>query len=871
MPLKTAEAPEPVPTEASRPGHGPAARASAPPPPEARIATAPSPYVGHFDSFTDGIARGWALNLANMAEPPVVHVLIDRQEVGRAVCEMVREDVRVAFNHPTGKVGFEFKIPEAFFDGEEHRICLRLPDRSVVPTVDPLDPDKREDGFTFASLPPVNLMSFVDGFKRGKLRGWVLNHHLLSGERIGGVLIQVTVDGAKVAQVRADRYRGDVASVLNCDPNCGYEVGLPQRFKGSGQHTIRIYALPDHTELSGSPLVTSLADNALEAQLVDVSRTIEVLYKEITRLRNEVINAMPTPDYDLNDYDRWARIYYRTLRQRVDDARDNSVDPMSRPLVSILVPTYKPLISDFTAAVDSVIAQTYANWELIIIDDGCKSAEVMKVVDDYCARDSRIRSVRLKKNQGIAGATNAGMGVVRGKYTLFFDHDDLLVDVAVEMMVDGAERTGAKLIFSDEDKIDQAGYYLEPNFKPDFNYRYLLGCNYICHITMVDTEVMKKVGHLRTAYDGAQDHDFVLRVSEEIRFDQVHHVREVLYHWRKTPNSTAVRVDNKTYAIDAGIRAVGDHLKRRGVKAKVSSVNGLTLYGVKWELPAKLPRVSIIIPFKDEIETTQRCLDDLLKHTKYANYDIILVNNWSVTREAERFIARARKTRRVSVLDVEEPFNYSRLNNLACAGNDAEFFFFMNNDVFIDQPDWLNILVGEALSADDVGVVGMKLLYPNNTMQHTGVIVGAAGVAAHVHRGLKYDDYGYIGRAALSNEYSAVTAAGMLVRASAYRAVGGFDEVSLQVAYNDVDLCLKIREAGYRVIYCAEVCAFHHESLSRGSDEKPEHEARFFRESQTMQKRWGDRPIFRNDPGYSRFFSVDKLPFFNLVDPETLE
>ena len=429
-----------------------------------------------------------------------------------------------------------------------------------------------------------------------------------------------------------------------------------------------------------------------------------------------------------------------------------------------------------------------------------------------------------------------------------------------------ASATGARLLYSDEDKIDQAGYFLEPNLKPDWNYRYVLGCNYVCHLLFVHAATLAKVGPLRAEYDGAQDHDLILRLAEEVPAREIHHVPEVLYHWRKTPNSTAVDVSKKGYAIDAGVRAVGDHLKRRGVKAKVSSIRGLTLYGVEW-LDRTQPSVTIIIPFKDQIGITQRCLDALLANTAYKNFDIVLVDNWSVTMEAQGFIKRARRISRVRVMTIEEEFNYSRLNNLAAAESRADYLFFMNNDVFVSDPSWLSTIVGEARLSEDIAVVGGKFLYPNSTIQHAGVVVGPDGIAAHVHRGAPDTDYGYIGRAMLSHEISAVTAAGMLIRASVFREVGGFDEVDLRVAYNDVDLCLRVREAGYRIVWCAEFVAAHHESLSRGSDDPPEHEARFFRETQVMLQRWGGKPCFAHDPFYSRFFTVDRQPFFDLVDP----
>jgi len=553
------------------------------------------------------------------------------------------------------------------------------------------------------------------------------------------------------------------------------------------------------------------------------------------------------------------------VEQRVYEEK-NSV---FTPLVSILCPVYRPLESDFKAAVQSVLDQTYQNWELILVDDAGKSHEITKIINNFTKSDSRIQCITLKKNVGIAGATNVAMDAAKGQYVAFFDHDDLLVDVAIEVMVRAARETGAKLLYSDEDKIDQAGYYLEPNLKPDFNYRYLLGCNYICHLTMVDAATMQKIGHLNSDYNGAQDHDFVLKATEILSPSEIFHVPEILYHWRKTPNSTAVDVSQKTYAINAGVKCVADHLKRQKIASTVSSIRGLTLYGVEWTSRTH-PSVTIIIPFKDQLDTTLTCVENILKHTVYKNYNIVLIDNWSVRDETLDFIEKIQKHKNVSVITVEEPFNFSRLNNIAVAQTRSDYVVFMNNDVFVEDPKWLQRMVGEAQAFKDVGAVGAKLLYPNDTIQHAGVVVGPAGVAAHVHRGDPLSEYGYIGRTMLSHEVTAVTAALMLVRRTIFDEVGGFDEEALKVAFNDVDLCLKIRRAGYRIIFSAETIAYHHESLSRGTDDKPEHETRFFLETQTMLERWSSDPLFERDPSYPRYFTVDQQTFFNLVDPEEL-
>ncbi|MCQ8279205.1 glycosyltransferase [Acetobacteraceae bacterium KSS8] len=823
-------------------------------------------FLGYFDGITDRVARGWALSLLAPAEPTTLHVLIDGQEVGTVTAEEVREDVQNALGHPNGKLGFSFALPVELFDGQQHTIGFRFANRSVVPVINPDDPDRPLDSLAFTLNRTYEFQSFIDGMKTGALRGWVQRIDPVDGTRSGGCHILVTANGTRVAQVKADRYRGDVAAVLGGDPNCGFELILPNAFRRGGQQTFRFVITPDDVELSGSPLTTTLVDDQLEAKLIEIQAKVDRLYGEINRLRTDVADVVPKPTFNLGDYDRWARRYYDRLRARVASERAHDAPDAPQPLVSILVPTYKPMMSDFTAAVDSAIAQTYRNWELIIVDDGAKSPEVASRIKQYCDQDTRIRCITLKKNRGISGASNAGLAAARGEYVAFFDHDDLLVDVAIEMMVRAAQRTGARMLYSDEDKIDQAGYFLEPNLKPDYNYRYLLGCNYICHLLFVKTEALRKVGELRATYDGAQDHDLILRLVEEIPASEIHHIPEVLYHWRKTPNSTAVNIGNKGYAIDAGVRAVGDHLARRGIKAKVHSIRGLTLYGVTWQ-QRKQPHVSIIIPFKDQIDITQRCVETLLETTDYKAFDIILVNNWSITREAEAFCRRMDKLDRVRVLTVEEDFNYSRLNNLACADSKADMFFFMNNDVFVQDKNWLRTIVGEMLASPDVAIVGGKFLYPNDTIQHAGVVVGPAGVAAHVHRGAPLTDYGYIGRAMLSHEVSVVTAAGMLVRASVFREVGGFDEEKLKVAYNDVDFCLKVGEAGYRIVWCAEFVAYHHESLSRGSDDRPEHEARFRAETETMQERWGNNPRYLRDPFYNKHFTVDRQPFFDLVDP----
>lgn len=825
----------------------------------------PLRFYGYFDGLESGTARGWAVCESNRSAPVKIHVIIDGQEVTTAVADLPREDVQAALSLPTAKIGFAVDIPIPYLDGKEHTLSLGFDDRTSLP----VSPDGSAKSLTFSDRLKDSYKSYVDGVKQGALRGWVLREQ--RGQKdAGGVLLSIIVDGIRAGQTRADRYRADVAAVLGCDPNCGFEFPIPQSLRSSGQHKIEVVTLPEQTELNGSPFTTSFADDVFESRLIDVTNELDDLYRRIGKLRQELRDMLPRRPYTLGDYDRWARKYYSLLEKRVAKQRTLNEDSGALPLVSILCPVYRPLASDFEAAIQSVLDQTYQNWELILVDDAGKKAETTNIINRFAKSDSRIKSIVLKKNVGIAAATNVAMDAAKGEYVAFFDHDDLLVSVAIEVMVRAARDTGAKFLYSDEDKIDQAGYYLEPNLKPDFNYRYLLGCNYICHLTMVTADLMREVGHLSSEYDGAQDHDFVLRAAELLKPSEIYHVSEILYHWRKTPNSTAADVSQKTYAVRAGIKCVADHLKRRKIASKVSSIRGLTIYGIDWTF-RKQPAVTIIIPFKDQLETTRTCVENILTHTKYKNYKILLIDNWSVCDETLEFITEIKKNVNVSVLTIEEPFNFSRLNNIAVEESSSDFIMFMNNDVFVEDPNWLHNMVGEAIAFSDVGAVGAKLLYPNDTIQHAGVVVGSAGVAAHVHRGDPVYEYGYIGRTMLSHEVTAVTAALMLVRRSVFEEVGGFDDELLKVAFNDVDLCLKIRKAGYRIIFSAEAIAYHHESLSRGSDDTPEHESRFFLETQAMLTRWGSEPLFEQDPSYPRYFTVDQQTFFNLVDPESFD
>lgn len=827
--------------------------------------------IGAVEEYSNGHVTGWAINRINPLTPVELIVYVDGRRIDRVMPDQERGDLS-AMGFPVSRVGFTYAVPREFHDGQEHRLQIHAPDGTVLLHQHGKGNPRVQHSFVLEH--PSTVEGYLDDCIGGLVRGWAVRKIEAAVPGVpaslkGGVKVRITVNGHLAGQMRADLYRSDVARHLECDPNCGFEYMLPPEWRMETEAELRVFIEPDHYELPKSPIAIAFPPEDTVVRLMAVYESVERLHLEAERLRNEIRRLLPARSYSLVGYDIWARRYYPALRERVRLLRDRvPLPPGGGPLVSVLCPTYRPLMRDFEAAIASVRAQTYNNWELVIVDDGSKSAELSEYLDTIVAKEPRIRLVRARRNGGISNATNLAIAQARGEWFAFFDHDDLLVDVALEIMVGAALETGAEMLYSDEDKIDDAGRFLEPVFKPDWNYRLLLGINYVCHLLFVKRDSALRVGSLDPALDGAQDYDFILRLAASVPHDHIVHVPEILYHWRKTANSTASDISNKPDAIAAGRRAIEGHLQQLGFDVTVSTPSTTTLYTTRWTFTEE-PLIRIVVPFKDQVETTCNCLGAILKLTRYENYEVVLVDNWSATLEAEHLIASALNHPRIHVLRIEEEFNYSRLNNIAASfdtgGRKPEFFVFMNNDVFVHQPLWLRILVDEALADLSVGAVGGKLLYPNGTVQHGGCILGLSGQAAgHVHTGAGVSDAGYLGRAALAQELSAVTAACVLVRTSAFSAAGGFDETELAIAFNDIDLCLKLRRNGHKVIFTPAFVAEHAESLSRGEDTTPRNARRFFHEGQVMIRRWGD--LLWNDPAYNRHFELMRRPFHDLAE-----
>ncbi len=805
---------------------------------------------------------GWAHDPKLPSQPARFFVLVDGVQTNEVICSRPRPDVAEAGLAPVN-VGYRAVLPRHLLDGNKHHVEFR--DMRRLPVTMRVN-DNQADSFDFAAVWRPKIRSFVDGLRSGGLEGWVLQTNYETGELEGNCIVRITCEGLTIGHTRANLVRGDVGRSLSAPAHCGFRFVPPTAAKRGHKQTFRFYLMPGDVELEQSPIVASLMTDDSEARLLEVSDAIDRMHVELTRLRRQMRELLPRPVYPVECYDDWYPVYAKALARRVITARgDMPARAADGPLVSVVCPVFRPALAEFRAAVESVIAQTYQNWELILVDDASGDQALTDCMRAFAKRDPRIKPHAMEKNGGISRATNFGLESAAGQWVAFFDHDDLLADVALEVMVSAAAATGAKMLYSDEDKVNPADRFVAPAFKPDWNHRLVLGVNYICHLLFVARPTLAAVGPLNSKYDGAQDHDLILRLSEHLQPREIFHVPEILYHWRITEKSTALDTGAKPYAVEAGIACVRDHLKRLGRPATVTSIKHSTIYHQRWKYSQE-PEVEIIIPFKDEIESTRRCLDTILAKTRYRNYRVTLVDNWSTSEESVTFAQDVAKMRHVRVIRVEEPFNYSRLNNLVAEASNAEFLMLMNNDLFVTDASWLRIVVDEALADPAVAMVGGKFIYPTRNVQHAGVILGLGGVGSHVGMGLPEDEFGYGQRLLFAQEYSSVTAAAVLVRRSVFKAVGGLDEKGLPVAFNDVDLCLKVRAAGYKVIYTPDFLAVHHESLSRGDDERPAQERRFFHENQFMKERWGD--VLLTDPFYNKNFSLERGPFTELRPPE---
>ena len=525
-----------------------------------------------------------------------------------------------------------------------------------------------------------------------------------------------------------------------------------------------------------------------------------------------------------------------------------------RPLISIAVPAYQTPVEFLKQMIESLISQTYPEWELCIANASPDNEEMQRVLADYSAKDSRVRFCNLKENLGIAENTNRAFSMAKGEFMGLLDHDDLLAPNALYEIVQALQdHPQADALYTDEDKVTtELDEHFQPHLKPDFNLDLLRSNNYICHFFVVRRSIVEKAGGFRKEFDGAQDYDFIFRCTENAR--EVLHVPEILYHWRTHKASTADNPASKMYAFEAGKRAIEANLERTGTKGVVSHTQDLGFYRVKYPVQGK-PLVSVIIPNKDEKETLQTCMEMLNNNTSYQNFEIIIIENNSTTDEIFRYYKELSKDPRIHLLRWGKEFNYSAINNFGVAHAKGEYLLFLNNDVKSINPDWMEEMLG-ACQRPEVGGVGAKLIYPDNTIQHAGCVVGMGGIAGHMFVDMPADRTGYLHKASLLQDMSAVTAACLMMKKEVFEEAGGFTE-DLAVAFNDVDLCLKVRKNNHLIVYDPYAKLYHMESKTRGAEDSKEKVRRFQTEIEYMRCHWLD--ILKNgDPYYNKNLSLTK-------------
>lgn len=547
-----------------------------------------------------------------------------------------------------------------------------------------------------------------------------------------------------------------------------------------------------------------------------------------------------------SDYELWIR-NNEPLGKDSKAMRRTSKYFLYRPKISILTPVWNTEERWLRAAIDSVLAQTFDNWELCIVDGGSEKSHVAQILKEYSARDARIKIKLIGVNKGIAGNTNDALSMATGEFVALMDHDDTLAPFALYEIANLLnERPRLKFIYSDEDKMDGRDQRFEPFFKPDWSPDLLLSCGYTNHLGVYRTDVLREIGGFRERFEGSQDYDMLLRFSEAIDESEIGHIPKILYHWRQIPGSTAVDPYAKNgLVVSAAKSALKDALERRNIKAEV--IDGLwpSSYRIKREILGE-PLVSIIIPTKDNLPFLEKCINGIKDKTTYENYELIVVDNNSEETNTLTYL----EDLDAMVLKYEDEFNFSSINNFAAEYANGDCLIFLNNDTLMITPDWIQAMLEHA-QRPEVGAVGCKLLYPDGSIQHAGVVLGLSpdeetGVAGHVYNKFCYEDPGYFGMINTIRNYSAVTAAAMMIRKSVFEEIGGFDE-DLAVCYNDVDLCLKLRERGYLIVYTPYAELYHYESVSRGCNID-------IQEAKYMLNKWG--AVIKSDPYYSPNLSL---------------
>lgn len=658
-----------------------------------------------------------------------------------------------------------------------------------------------------------------------EIQGWVVDQR-------GSVEVTVHQEDASLLDCRISRgRRPDVVERRNLDEEYKtQEIG----FRISA-------ALP---EIKGGEIILHFCgDSVTKTYTID----IEELRKQ-NKPKGFLSRLFGKESVAEGGYEAWLarhKVDKRTLRRQKHSAF------AQKPLISIVIPLYCTSLPYLKELLESVRRQSYENWQLCLAD-GSPDDKAKEFIEKHYGREKRIVYRKLEENGGISANTNEAVALAAGEYLMLCDHDDTLEPDALYEIVKAINDTSADVLYTDEDKVSMDGrHYFDPNFKPDFNLFRLRENNYICHIFVVKKSLTDETGLLRSEFDGAQDFDFILRCCEKAQ--KIMHIPKVLYHWRCHMDSTAADPSSKAYAYEAGRKAVREHYQRLGIDAKVEMTERPGWYRSHVKVQGN-PLISVIIPNKDHTDDLELCLFSMTRKSTYRNYEILIVENNSEKEETFEYYRKLPdRYPKARVLTWEKEFNYSAINNFAAKEAKGEYLLFLNNDVEILTPDWMEEML-QNCQQENVAAVGAKLYYPDDTIQHAGVVLGLGGIAGHIMCRASKEDPGYFGRMISVQEISAVTAACMMVKKSDFDAVGGLDE-TFQVAFNDIDLCMKFRAAGKKIIFTPYAELYHYESKSRGLEDTPEKQFRFDKEVKRFQEKWAQQ-LEMGDPYYSPNLSV---------------
>jgi glycosyltransferase involved in cell wall biosynthesis len=586
--------------------------------------------------------------------------------------------------------------------------------------------------------------------------------------------------------------------------------------------------------------------------------------KQLARKGIDTVRSVEPPPARTISYDEWVLRFADLDPGQLSRLRTEA-EVFDGVTISVVMPVYNPQPGFLRRAIDSVLDQVYPRWQLCIADDASTDPEVGEILRGYEEQDERILVVRRDVNGHISAATNSALELASGEFVAFLDHDDELAPealFAVAKEIDAAP--DAQVVYSDEDKIDGHGRRYDPHFKTDYAPALLLGQNYVSHLGVFRRELVRDVGGLRPGFEGAQDYDLLLRCVERIPAGAVKHIPRVLYHWRAATGSTALAGSEKDYAADASRRAVQAHLEARGVDAEVLPATDPAYHRIRFALPDPRPLVSIVIPTKNAAALLRQCIASVREVTTYSPYELVIVDNASDDAAALAYLGHLDDQPGCTVLRYDEAFNFSAIINVGAARVRGELLVLLNNDTEVISPEWLEEMAMWALQPD-VGTVGCKLLYPDGTLQHGGVVIGVGGIAGHSHKGIDGDAPGYFSRLRLAHEVGANTAACMMIRTALFRQLGGLNTGQLAVAFNDVDLCLRVSEMGLRNIWTPHAVVTHHESKTRGYEDTPDKQARFYQEREYMQWRWAE--ALRADQYYSPNLTREREDYSLAVPP----